>query len=203
MRSLNRLWIVPAACALVLAVACTGSSLDDGDSANVVMQVQNLNDPPVTGSVQVGSCVLSGLPCVSDDDCADNDDCFIDPTGTECQVVNWNATLLNKPKSELAGESPFNDIVLQDVTLEYDWLNGFQMSGGDTRVIPISGTIDPNGTQQVTFLPISAEDLDDLRNAFPAQERSANVTMTFRGRVEDGEKVTVSAGGQLFVEACN
>jgi hypothetical protein len=206
MRSLTRWWIVPAATALVLAGACTSNTLDDADSANVVLQVENLENPVVTGNVQLGVCANSGAQCLDTDDCDPNDpadDCVIDPSGTECQISEWNATLANEPKTALAVDSPFSDIVLQDVTLEYTWHNGFVMSGGNSRVIPLSGTIQPNTTQQVGFLPISAEDLTDLRAAFPAQERSANVQMTFRGRVEDGEAVTVTAGGQLFVEACN
>lgn len=203
MRRSNLCWISLLGFALLVVPACTDSNLDNGDSANVVLQMLDLQDPVVKGQTQIGTCTVSGAQCLDSSQCDaldPTDVCFIDPTAATCIITEWSATLANAPKSALATESPFSDIALTDVTVSYEWLNGFVM---DPFTVALSGSIEPSATRIVKFFPMSSEDLAALRAAFPLVARSANVTLRFRGKVENGDDVERTAGAQLFVEACN
>lgn len=196
-------WISLLGLVLLAAPGCTDSNLDDPDTGNVVLQVITLDNPSVQGDTQLGTCTVTGAQCLDNSDCDAFDPldvCFIDPAAAECVIEEWNATLGALAKTELANSSPFNDAVMVDVTVTYEWLNGFSMS---PYTVPLSGTIPAGGTAQVTFFPMSSEDLAALRAAFPLVARTANVTLRFRAKVEDGTNISVAQGAQLFVEACN
>jgi hypothetical protein len=188
-----------------LAVGCTSNSVDDGDSANVLLEVVDVQNPPITGSVETGSCTVSGNVCLTIADCDPQnfpgDQCQFDPGGEGCQITEWSANLANVPKSESAAlGDPFNDIVVESVEVVYAWDSGF-VNGPVT--FPVAATIPVNATAAVTFFPMTNADLAAL-GAFlpPATATTAFVTMTFRGKAIDGESVSVTGADQLFVEAC-
>ncbi len=119
---------------VLLAAACAHGNLDDGDSANVVLTVQNMpNIPPVTAAPAPG-----GVGCTF-------------------TVSNTNVTLGNRPKSELSVGSAFSDIALDDVLITYQWVNA---AGVAQDTFAIAGTIPVNGTQTVSFTPIRLDYLD-------------------------------------------
>ncbi len=198
------LWWILLGIAVLAAPGCSDSDIDEGDSANVLLQILEIDNPPVQGSVQVGSCSVTSAPCLDSADCDPNDPtdiCVIGPTTAECVITEWSATLQNKPKTDLAIETPFNDIVLQDVTISYTWENGFVM---DAVTVPLGITIPANTSKVVTFFPLTADDLAALQDSLPTPiPLSATLTMTFRGQLEDGVDLSRTAGTQLLVEACN
>jgi len=157
---------------------CAGSGLDDGDSADVVLFVQTLTVPPVTTAPDPsapGTCVFT--------------------------VTNATATLLNKPKNATAA-SPFQDIVLQDVVISYQWDDEATPGGlTPTRILPLSGTVEVGKTASVQFPPILLGDLTPDRAG-----HSASLSMTFRGRTVEGRPVSSppsgTAGTALGVNSC-
>jgi hypothetical protein len=202
MRVCNRWSAFVAILALCALPGCTNNDLDDGDSANAIMEVAQLSAPKVSGNVTTGTCTNSNLTCLSDANCDPNDPqdtCFIDPAGAECEIVDWTATLRNAPKTPL-NAAPYADMIVQSVTVSYNWFNGFV---SPPRTFSLGGTIEPGSTLAVQFKPLTAEDLEDLRAFAPSQERSANVTLVFRGVLVDGDPVSATAGQLLLVEACN
>ncbi len=187
------------ALAALAAAGCTGNDVDDGDSADILLQILSLDNPAITEGGGAGACSVTGAPCLDSGDCDPADPTDVCVFADACVITEWSATLANEAKSELSGGSPFNDVFMEGVTIEYAWANGFAMA---PLTVPLASTIVAGSTGQAQFFPITGEDLAALRAAFPAQSRSANVTVTFRGRIAGGEVATVSAGSQLFVEAC-
>ncbi len=174
MRLIQRFSTVAFAASLVLIVAaCAHGSIDDGDSANVILTVQNVpNIPPVTASPSPGG------------------------TGCTFTVPNVNVTLGSRPKTELALDSPFSDIAMDNVEIAYDWVNP---DGSEVLAdsFTIAGTIPVNGTQTVSFAPIR---LDFLSASLSG--RTANISMLFHGHTLDGHAVAASGGGALSVNSC-
>src|SRR5262245_24999299 len=135
MRSYTRLL---AAFSLVLAgaggfVGCN-STIDDTDSAPVVLEVENLQIPPVTSTsdpLNPGSCTAT--------------------------LTNSSATFKNKPKNAVAVSSPFNDIILQNVVVTYAWDDGVGVTGPTT--FGVGGSVPANGSATGQFQVVNAFDL--------------------------------------------
>lgn len=196
------LWWILLGIAVLAVPACSDSDIDEGDSANVLLQILEIDNPAVQGTVQVGTCSVTGASCLDNSDCDP-----LDPTDVcdlvtgECVITEWTATLQNAPKTDLAVETPFNDIVVQDITVSYSWETGFAMT---PITFPLGLTIPANTSKAITFFPLSGEDLGALLASLPTPAAvTADLTITFRGELEDGVKISRTAGAQLFVEACN
>src|SRR5512138_633697 len=96
MRHQARILSVLFAAAAILALpACNSSSLDDGDTADVVLETGLINIPPIQGQDTNGVCTFT--------------------------ITDANAQLFNKPKNEFAVTSPFNDIRNLSVDVDYIW----------------------------------------------------------------------------------
>ncbi len=203
----SKTWISLMLVVFVMTAACTNNSVDDADSANSVLEVVTLDNPAITGQITAGTCSLdTARVCVTDADCSATPDlpaggvCLIDPTGEGCQVEEWSASLGNVPKSELGTTSPFNDIVMQSVTISYAWDVPF---ANGPVTFPLAGTISPGSTLASTFFPITNADLTALGANLPVPIAVTGfLTLTFRGTMVDGSPVVVTAGEQLFIEAC-
>jgi hypothetical protein len=201
MRNSKHSWIWIALLALLAAaVGCTSNDIDDADGPNVVLELQTLDSPPVTGATAVGTCSVSSSDCLSINDCPPGEVCNLPLGGQGCQVEEWTATFANLPKSEGAVEEPFNNIEMRQVVVSYTWSNP---AFNSTIVLPLSGTIPANGTNTVTFFPITAEDLQAWGTFVgPGVASTAFLGLEFQGELEDGSGVSVISGEQLFIEAC-
>jgi hypothetical protein len=203
MPRVNVRWIPILALA---AAGCTGNSLDDADSGNVVLEVTQINAPSASGQVTAGACSVSGNPCLQTSDCPAGEFCQINPTTQGCVAPDWTVTLTNVPKTDLGTTSPFNDIVLDSLTLTYTWSNGFPSSAVSTPMFPqnqLGLTIPASGTTTIKFTPVSQQLLLDLE-AFVAigGSASADVAMTFAGATYDGEPVAAQAAATLNLANC-
>lgn len=170
-------WMIPILAAVLLAAAaCTGNAVDDGSSADVVIEVATMENPPVTAQAVEGGCTL--------------------------EVVDWTATIDANPKNSLAGgESiPFNDVVMDSVTIEY-----YAFDDND-RATPLFGprivglgniAIPAGGSNSVSFAPISFEDLAGV-----GPGSTLNLVLIFRAVTVEGTTIHATAGRQLFIEAC-
>ncbi len=186
---------------LVLAVgSCTSDSLDDGDTADVILEILSFENPAVTAQRQQstqGSCSVSGNLCDSNADCAQTEVCL---RTQECtlEVQDWSANIQNSPKNALAS-GPFNDVVMTTVNVSYQWVNPVIFT--PDRVIGLGNVVIPSmSANQITFPPITSDDL----NANPAIEgATATLTLTFNGRTIEGTSISQTAIRQLVVEVCN
>lgn len=180
------------------ATSCTSDTLDDGDSADVVMLIEALTNPAVTAQTSSGTsgaCNSSGSFCLVDSDCGLGDFCVIPPAGCTLEVTDWSVTVRNSPKNSVA-EGPFNDIILQDVTIAYAWIGG---AVTPTAVVGLgNATVATNETADVTFAPISF----DAIAAAGVSGATANLTLTFRAMTVEGTTIYTTATRQLFVETC-
>jgi len=188
-----------AAGLLVLgAASCSGNTLDDADSADVIIQVMSLANPQVTANTSSGSsgtCQISGSFCLIDADCGIGDICTIPPAGCTLEVADWTASLANVPKNSLA-IGPWNDVVLADVTITYGWLNG---EVTPVNVVGLGNvTVPAEQTADVTFQPITN---DALQNA-NLEGSTANLTLDFRAITVEGTTLRGIVSRQLFVETC-
>jgi hypothetical protein len=163
---------------LVAAAACTGNSLDNGSSPDVVMEVSALVNPPVTAQLDqnTGLCTV--------------------------QVVDWAATLENLPKNSLAGGDsvPFNDIVVTNVVIEYFAFDDFDRVNllFGPRFVGLGDVAIPaGGSNSITFAPISFDDL-----AVVAPGSTLNLQLTFEAYTQEGTRITDTVDRQLFIEAC-
>jgi len=169
----RNLLIFVTALLVLLAASCSSSGIDDGTSANVVLEVDQ---------VQLG--IISST---------------FDPLRGVCvfQITDSTATLSNIPKSEGAITEPFNDVLITRLVISYDWDDSLAMPNFVTspRVV-----IPANSTNQVRFLPVR---LAEFLAAVPSREgHSAEVTLLFEGEVADGSRVQAVGGGSLFVNSC-
>ncbi len=158
---------------LVLALgSCNPTSLDNSDSADVVLEVLNIPQvPPITAaSVGGGACTFT--------------------------VTNMTVTLRNQPKNTLAGDSPFNDILVESVTLSYEW-DDLTLTTLP-RTLAVGGTVPANGSQTVSFPPIA---LGDLLATYAGH--SASITMAFTGQTVSGKGVSATGRGAVVsVNSC-
>jgi hypothetical protein len=198
--SINRLLLPIALLALLVGMAsCADGDLDDDDAGDVVMSINTLTATPVTGQRQAGTsgtCSVSAVVCESSLDCAQNEVCLL-PQVCFLRVTNWSASIGAQPKNAVA-IPPFNDIVMQDVTITYQWVNpGIVTPPFVTGLGNV--TIPTGGSNAVTFPPIST----DAINNNPAIEGStANLTLTFRARTVEGAQILQTATRTLIVESC-
>lgn len=121
------------AASLVMAVGCADGDLDDGDTADVFLTVENMDIPIVTATtdpVTMG-CVLT--------------------------VTEASATLANNAKNSFAN-NVFTDVTLSNVSVAYAWDDAALATPPTTFVV--SGKIVVNGTGTVTFPPINLGDID-------------------------------------------
>ena len=160
--------------ALTVMSGCNSNNIDSPDSAPVELEISALEPLPITA-------VLAG-------------------GGTTCnfEVVLWTASFLNVPKNAQAEEnSPFNDLIVDSVTIDYAWntpaTTPQRVVGLGSIVVPVGGT----GT--ATFSPITFEDLFAVTSTGGV---SANLTLTFNARTIEGTSVRLTTGRQLFVNAC-
>jgi len=157
----------------LLAVACTNDALDDGGSPDVVLEVKALENPPVTASLDrtTGVCTFT--------------------------VEDWSFDALNLAKNETAeGSSPFNDITLTTVTIEYNWIDTAVST--PTRVFGLGGVVVPvGGNANLTFQPIAFDDL-----SIALSSHTANLTMIFEAVTVEGSHLRTTVGRQLSVESC-
>jgi hypothetical protein len=169
----NTKWYLPMlAAVLLVTAACTSDALDDGTGADVVLEVVSLENPPVTAQQAQG-----GVGCT-------------------LTVEDWTATLEAAPKNSLAGTPPFNDIILIDVVITYDWIDPGLST--PTRTVGLGDTrIPAGGISSVTFAPIAFDDLDIAQ-----QGHTANLSLLFRARTVEGTTIGDTVSRQLFVEVC-
>jgi len=169
----KKLLLFATALLVVLAASCSDSGLDDGSSANVVLEVDQVTLTIITSTW--------------------------DPLSSVCvfQITDSTATLSNIPKSESAVTSPFNDILIDRLTISYDWDDGLAMP---TYVTSPRWVVPAEGSNQIRFLPVQ---LAEFLSAVPSREgHSAELTLLFDGEVADGSRVQAVAGGALFVNSC-
>jgi hypothetical protein len=132
---------------------------------NVVLEVATLTIPAITAATTSGVCTFT--------------------------ITNTSVTFNNRAKNHLAGEAPFNDIRLQDVTVDSTWPNAATTQRG----FPVGGTVPAGGTLTVPFAVVdSVADIID--------GATAGLQLTFRGTTVSGEAVTATTGGTLLVNSC-
>lgn len=196
---MDRLLAVGLLAVLLGTASCASTDLDDDDAADVVMQILTMNSPAVTAqrqSTTSGTCSGVGTLCQSNSDCPINEVCVRTDLCT-LEVTDWSVTIQAAPKNSLAG-TPFNDIVMIDVTITYSWVNPGIVT--PQFVVGLGNvTIPAAGTNQISFPPISS----DAINTNPLIEgATANLTMVFRGRTVEGTEIRQTATRQLIVEIC-
>lgn len=131
MRRTNEYWAGTLLAALALtAGACMSGDINDGDSADVMLQLSDrIILPAVTG--------------------ADNGS-----GGCTYVVTEATATLKNVPKSDIVGSTPLQAIQLESVNITYQ---GIAFS---PRSIPLGVVIDPGVTKTVGFFPFDPAELN-------------------------------------------
>jgi hypothetical protein len=146
------------------------SSLED--ETNVVLEVATITIPPITAATSAGVCT------------------FTIPTSS--------ATFNNKPKNHLAGAAvyPYNDIVLQNVTVGYQWDDGAALVG---EPFGIGGTVPAGGSQNATFTVANAT---VLGTGGARDGHTAWLTLTFNGITISGDPVSATTGASLSVNSC-
>jgi len=161
--------------ALTVALATAGwfagcnGTIDD--EPNVVFEVATLAIPAITAATTAGVCTFT--------------------------ITNPTVTFNNKGKNHLAGEPPFNDIRLQDVTVDSTWPN----LATTQRGFPVAGTVPAGGTLTVPFTVVGSV-ADLVTGAGNNGGATAGLQLTFRGTTVSGEAVSVTTGGTLLVNSC-
>ena len=194
MRGIKTILMIPVAAVLLLAGACTGNGLDDGSSAQVVLEIVSFTTPPVTAATNTaGFCsATTAIACTGDADCPLNEVCNIG--GCTLTVVDWTVAFSNVPKNSLAA-APANDIAMIDVTISYS----FPGAGNPApRTFGLGGqVITTGGTGSIAFPPIALQDLDAT-----LVSSTGGVLMTFRGQTQEGTMVVLTVARDLTVEEC-
>ena len=196
MRKANLFCVVPIVLAILVMPGCTeDGSLDDGDAANVLLQILGVTNPAVTGEATLGTCSISLVDCLTNDNCGELGGTCTPPVATgECTVNDWTIQMRNAAKSEGAVNSPFNDIFLSMVTITYDDLDGTEYAPDSE--IAISVTIPAASEVGFSIAPIAFNEIDP-------DDTTINLTMTFTGTTVAGTAVAAIAAAQLFIEDCN
>lgn len=200
MRNAKFSWVGLGVVGLLALIGCASGPLDSSGSAHVVLQIQDLNTPAVTGSIQ-GSGVCSedsSVSCTSDAQCANANPAIGSCIGLTCirTITEWAGTVKNVPKNPLAITSPANDIVLTTIEITY---------GGTTFTPYIQGlgsvTVPADSSNSFAFDPITFQ---NLLSAFPDNDDSGslNVIFTIAGETYSNDSVTVIGSRQLNVESC-
>jgi hypothetical protein len=166
----RNIWLILAASLLLLMAGCN-SAIDDGGSGSVVFEALLIDSPPITGETDaVGACISIIIP-------------------------DWSANMINSPKNALAVTSPFNDVILMDYTVTYDFHDGIQRIP-TPRFFTTTGTILPNAEQALTFPIMSFDDFD-----FGMVGHTANVSILFHGKTGAGDDV-YSVVGEVLNISC-
>jgi len=193
MRGIKTILMIPAAAVLLLAGACTGNALDNGNSADVVLEIISFTTPPVTAAINTnGFCsTTTTIGCTIDADCPGLEVCTIG--GCTLTVVDWTVSLSNVPKNSLAA-GPANDIAMIDVSITY----GFPLGNPAPRVFGLGGqVITTGGTGSIAFQPIALQDLNAA-----LESSTGSLLMTFRGQTLEGSAVNLIVARDLSVEVC-
>jgi hypothetical protein len=154
----------------VAALCACNSLIDDPNSGHVFLLAENVVIPPINGArdTTTGLCTFT--------------------------ITNATATFKNKPKNQYAGTSPFNDIVLENVHVTYDWgPGGAPLADAD---FGLGGTVPANGSASAQFSVISGNDLVLYEGA------TGSLILTFSGKTVSGEPVSTTTGGTLAVGTC-
>ena len=194
MRRPNRWWVVCTLAVLLAVPACTENDLDEGDQ-DVVLEITSFNTPPVTGEIELGFCQLSpAIPCLNNNNCPIGDVCDLSVISGECNIPAWSFGLANLPLSEGASESPFNDVILNNLVIFYDWPDPIV---DFSRTIGLFGVVIPaGGNGTIQFPPISTADLID-------DDTAVSLTLTIDARTVAGIDVNMPpAQGTLFIADC-
>jgi hypothetical protein len=174
MFGMKRILAVGAIVAFALMPGCN-SKIDSANGPDVVFEVDNPLIPTVEGTR--------------------------DPVTLVCtfKVTVATASFKNKPKNSLAGTSPFNDILLESVTVTYVWDDVNIPGGGGVSgptVFGLGGSVPANGTSTAQFSVVNAGDIAGRDG------HSAALGMTFRGHTVAGDAVEAEIGGNLIVNTC-
>jgi hypothetical protein len=211
---------------LVVAAGCTNDGLDDGSSADVILEVLSMENQPITANQTTavqGTCSVSGNLCQNNDECADTETCFR-PTVCLFEVQQWTASVAAAPKNSLA-LPPFNDVRMQTVDIRYDWnpADGLQFGQGicsltiqacqsntdcpvgeycalaGVRNFGLGNVVIPaQGTNTVKFFPIAGQDL-----VVALEGQTLSLELTFRARTVEGTNISGTSRSELYVETCN
>ena len=160
--------------ALAAFPACN-SYIDD--EPNVVLEISQANVAPVTGTLSptTGQCVFT--------------------------ITNASITFANKAKNGLSGTSvsPFNDIVLQTLIVDYVWDDGAALSG---QSFGVTGTVPAGGTVASQVPLANATVLGS--GAVPRDGHTATLVITAYGTTISGDPVHSRpfTGGTLAVNSC-
>jgi hypothetical protein len=158
-------------------LASCNSTIDK--EPNVVLEVETLTIPPVTSAQD-----------------SINNTCTYTITAA-------NGTFKNKPKNQFANTSPFNDIILQNVVINYVWDDG-------VANVPVTaglgGSVPADGTATAQFAVVSNAALSTDGPNDPAGTgragHTASLGMTFNGITVSGDHVSTTTGGTLQVNSC-
>ncbi len=120
-------------------------------------------------------------------------------TTTTCifTITQASATFNNKPKNHLAGESPFQDIVMESVDVSYVWDDGAVLPN---QTFGVPGTVPANGTQSSTFSVVNNSVLTS--GAVTRAGHTASLSLVFHGHTVSGDAVLATTGGTLSVNSC-
>lgn len=142
------------------------------EEPNVVLEIDTMQVPPISGTrdATTGVCILT--------------------------ITNATVSFKNKPKNSLAGTSPFNDIILQDLLVNYVWDDG---NGVASSQFGIGGTVPANGSSSALFPLIKGQ---DLILPVSREGHTASLSLLFRGTTVAGESVSATTGGTLVVNPC-
>lgn len=214
---MRRALITPLLLFMVVGVSCTkDSSLDDGDSAAVVIQVDTFQTQPVTARLvtsTIGECSQSaGVVCRFDSECPNaglgGETCLFAEVCV-LEVVPWTVTLFNAPLNSAAeGSSPFNDVIVENAFITYVWSNPAIVTP-TTATIGLGGTTIPVGQQNsLQFEPIPQGAIDptdamgNLINGVSMNGQSASLNLVFSGRTVEGRRVSGQANRELNFNQC-
>jgi len=152
-------------------VGCNGT-IDK--EPNVVLEVENVTIPTITSTQDsvLNTCTYTIAPA--------------------------NGTFKNKPKNQFATTSPFNDILLQTLSISYQWDDAQPASPVTTG---LSGSVPANGSSTAQFSVISNHALETT-GPLGRAGHTASLNMTFHGQTVSGDDVQVSTGGTLQVSSC-
>ncbi len=167
----NILLIVAAS--LLLLMAGCNSAIDDGGSGAVVFEALLIDSPPISGETDIGGACISII------------------------LPDWSASMTNSPKNSLAVTSPFNDIIIMDYTVTYDFHDGIQRIP-TPRFFTTTGTILPNSEQALSFPIMSFDDFD-----FGMVDHTANVSILFHGKTGSGDDVYSIVGEVLNISCAS
>jgi len=201
MRGSKTKWLAMATlAALAAGLSCTGNDLDDAGAADVILEVIDLQAPPITAQRSTatdGQCSVSAIACQSNADCPITEACVRQEVCT-LEVTEWTADLRNQPKNTL-GVGVYNDIVLLNVVINYAWLDPTIVTAD--RTVGLGNIIVPaEQTASVTFFPIAS---DDVNANADIEGSTANLTLTINARTIEGTSIRQSVQRQLQVEVCN